>query len=49
MLICWCLVSGIAWFGGKFVYYTALRAGAEFILKRGEERMKMELANMYVL
>ncbi|KAF2913699.1 uncharacterized protein [Oryza sativa Japonica Group] len=37
---------GIAWFGGKFVYYTALRAGAEFILKRGEERMKMELANI---
>ncbi|EAZ16159.1 hypothetical protein OsJ_31607 [Oryza sativa Japonica Group] len=38
--------TGIAWFGGKFVYYTALRAGAEFILKRGEERMKMELANI---
>uniref|UniRef100_A0A0E0EY63 Uncharacterized protein n=1 Tax=Oryza meridionalis TaxID=40149 RepID=A0A0E0EY63_9ORYZ len=40
------LKKGIAWFGGKFVYYTALRAGAEFILKRGEERMKMELANI---
>ena len=49
MLIYWCHVPGSAWIVGKFAYYTALQASPIFILEGGEERMKMELANMYVL
>jgi hypothetical protein len=46
MLIYWCHVPGSAWIVGKFAYYTALQASPIFILEGGEERMKMELANI---
>ncbi|XP_040384113.1 uncharacterized protein LOC102716447 isoform X3 [Oryza brachyantha] len=44
-----CMAAGSAWLCGKLMYYTALQASSEYILKGGEERMKMELANMWRL
>ncbi|XP_006662369.1 uncharacterized protein LOC102716447 isoform X1 [Oryza brachyantha] len=41
-----CMAAGSAWLCGKLMYYTALQASSEYILKGGEERMKMELANI---
>uniref|UniRef100_A0A0E0M7W5 Uncharacterized protein n=1 Tax=Oryza punctata TaxID=4537 RepID=A0A0E0M7W5_ORYPU len=41
-----CMAAGSAWIVGKFAYYTTLQATPNFILKDGEERMKMELANI---
>uniref|UniRef100_A0A0E0QZE1 BTB domain-containing protein n=1 Tax=Oryza rufipogon TaxID=4529 RepID=A0A0E0QZE1_ORYRU len=35
-----------SWFAGKVMYYAILQGSTEFILKHGEERMKMELANI---
>ena len=49
MLICRCHILVTSWFAGKVMYYAILQGSTEFILKHGEERMKMELANMYVL
>ncbi|BAF26576.1 Os10g0430800 [Oryza sativa Japonica Group] len=40
------MAAGSAWIVGKFAYYTALQASPIFILEGGEERMKMELANI---
>ncbi|XP_040383931.1 uncharacterized protein LOC102716163 [Oryza brachyantha] len=34
------------WLCGKLMYYAALQASAKVIMKGGEERMKMELANI---
>ncbi|BAF26574.1 uncharacterized protein [Oryza sativa Japonica Group] len=35
-----------SWFAGKVMYYAILQGSTEFILKHGEERMKMELSNI---
>ncbi|KAF0929759.1 hypothetical protein E2562_024447 [Oryza meyeriana var. granulata] len=40
------MAAGSAWFVGKVMYYSALQASTVLILRRGEERMKMELANI---
>ena len=51
MLIYWSCISGGTFLTGKLVYYVALRLCAEVILEHydPEDRMKMELANMYGL
>uniref|UniRef100_A0A0E0M7V9 Uncharacterized protein n=1 Tax=Oryza punctata TaxID=4537 RepID=A0A0E0M7V9_ORYPU len=40
------MAAATSWFSGKVIYYTVLQIGTDFILEHGEERMKMELANI---
>ena len=49
MLIYWSCISGGTFLAGKLIYYIALRLCAEVILENDDpdDRMKMELANMY--
>ena len=51
MLIYWSCISGGTFLAGKLMYYIALCLCAEVILENDDpdDRMKMELANMYGL
>jgi hypothetical protein len=51
LLIYWNGISGHAFLTGKLIYYLSLRVCARVILEHydAEDRMKMELANMYGL